>query len=221
MTTDKARKRAVRARMSKTGEAYTAARQHIIKPTPEPAPLPPRVAEPEVSDASVLAATGRDWDAWFRILDDADLLTKGHTFIAAWLVKERAVDGWWAQTVTVGYERARGLRSVNQRPDGYYVSVSKTVDVDAAAAFACVTDPVRQASWLEPGTLRLRASTAPRSARFDFQGGPTRVAAFVVAKGSGRAAVTIEHSRLATADDVESTRAFWRERLSALAATLS
>lgn len=220
MTTDKAQKRAVRARMSKTGEAYTAARQHIVKPITRPAPLPPRVAEPEVSDASALAATGRDWDAWFRILDDADLLTKGHTAIAAWLVKERGVDGWWAQMVTVGYERARGRRSVNQRPDGYYVSVSKTVHVDAATTFACVTDPVQQAAWIEAGTLRLRASTAPRSARFDFKAGPTRVAAFIVAKGSGRATVTIEHSRLATADDVESTRSFWRERLSALAAAL-
>lgn len=220
MTTDKAQKRAVRARMSKTGEAYTAARQHIVKSTAKPAPLPPRVAEPEVSDASVLAATGRDWDAWFRILDDADLMTKGHTAIAAWLVTERRVDGWWAQMVTVGYERARGLRSVNQRPDGYYVSVSKTVAAAAATAFACVTDPAQQASWVEPGMLRLRASTAPRSARFDFKDGPTRVAAFIVAKGSGRSTVTIEHSRLAVADDVESTRSFWRERLGALAAAL-
>jgi hypothetical protein len=220
MTTDKAQKRAVRARMTKTGEAYTAARQHIVKPTPKLTPLPPRVAEPEVGDVSVLAATGRDWDAWFRILDDANLLTKGHAAIAAWLVDERGVDGWWAQMVTVGYERARGLRSVNQRSDGYYVSVSKTVDVDAATAFASVTDSVQQATWVEPGTLRLRASTAPRSARFDFRGGPTRVAAFFVAKGSGRAALTIEHSRLASADDVESMRAFWRARLSALATAL-
>jgi hypothetical protein len=37
------------------------------------------------------------------------------------------------------------------------------------------------------------------------------VAAFFVAKGSGRGALTIEHSRLASADDVESMRAFWRD----------
>ena len=31
MTEDKARKSAIRARMAKTGESYTAARRHIVK----------------------------------------------------------------------------------------------------------------------------------------------------------------------------------------------
>ena len=51
MTTDKARKRAVRTRMDKTGERYAAARRHVVGTT-EP-PLPPRVAEPTMSDDTI------------------------------------------------------------------------------------------------------------------------------------------------------------------------
>jgi hypothetical protein len=87
MTTDKARKRAVRTRMQKTGERYAAARRHVVAAMADGAAgaadasdatealpaLPPRVAEPGMSDASIYAATGRGWDDWFRILDTGAL----------------------------------------------------------------------------------------------------------------------------------------------------
>jgi hypothetical protein len=222
MTTDKACKRAVRSRMTKTGESYTAARRHVRSTTTEPevAPLPPRVAEPDTSEAAVLAATGRTWDDWFRTLDAADATSMTHTDIARWVAAEFPISGWWAQNVTVGYERARGMRAVNQRTDGFYVAVNKTIAVPAEVAFAAIVDPDRRAMWLEADLLRLRASTAPRSATFDVRGETSRVAAYLTAKGTDRVTVTIEHNRLASADDVVARRAFWRERLASLATSL-
>ena len=41
-----------------------------------------------------------------------------HTEIAAMVNKTWKVDGWWSQTVTVGYERIKGLRARGQRRDG-------------------------------------------------------------------------------------------------------
>jgi hypothetical protein len=43
-----------------------------------------------------------------------------HAEIARWLVTEHEVDSWWAQSVTVGYEQARGMRAPGQQSDGYY-----------------------------------------------------------------------------------------------------
>jgi hypothetical protein len=40
---------------------------------------------------------------------------------------EHGLDKWWAQTITVGYEQAWGLREPGQNPDGSHVSASKTV----------------------------------------------------------------------------------------------
>ena len=79
MTTDKARKRAVRTRMAKTGERYAAARRHLVTDgSASPAALPPRVAEPGMTEAAITKGTGRGWDDWFRVLDEWGAATKPH-----------------------------------------------------------------------------------------------------------------------------------------------
>ena len=126
MTTDKARKRAVRARMTKTGDRYSAARRSATKPEP------PATEDLGQSDETIRRATGKGWKQWIRLLDDWGARERTHTEIARHVNQVFGVSGWWAQTVTVGYERARGMRAKHQRPDGFSVSVSKTVAVDAA-----------------------------------------------------------------------------------------
>src|ERR671922_201454 len=106
MTTNKAQKRATRARMAKTGERYTAARRHVVKPQEE---LP---AEALIRpDEAVRQNTGKGWREWVSILDDWGARERTHRDIARHLQEEHGVPGWWAQTVTVGYERARGMRA--------------------------------------------------------------------------------------------------------------
>jgi hypothetical protein len=128
VTENKALQRDVRRRMTKTGERYTAARRNVTKP-------PPRVADPGMSDASVQRGSGRTWDEWFAILDTWGASRRKHPEIARFLSERHGVPGWWAQTVTVGYERARGMRAPNERPDGFTTSVSKTLPVPAEAWF--------------------------------------------------------------------------------------
>ena len=43
-----------------------------------------------------------------------------HKEIARYVREKFAVSGWWAQTITVGYERIRGLREKGQRRSGGY-----------------------------------------------------------------------------------------------------
>jgi len=215
MTEQKARKRQVRTRMAKTGERYTAARRHVTKPEP----LPPRLGEPPFSEAAVRKATDKGWDDWFRILDRWGGTDRTHTQIARHLT-DLGVDGWWAQSVTVGYERARGMRAEHQRPDGFTVDVSKTFPVAAERLHRAFAQPRQRNRWLERGTLRLRTATTPTSARFDFGDGPSRVAVFVTAKGAAKATASIQHERLADAEAVQEMRAFWKHRLAELGRTL-
>lgn len=221
MTTDKARKRAVRSRMQKTGERYAAARRHVVRDGALP-PLPPRVAEPGVSEAAIAKGTGQGWDHWFRVLDDWDATSRSHTEIARYVNGEYGVDGWWSQSVTVGYERARGMRAPNQRPEGFEVSVSKTVAIPAMEAWRAFVEPSRRARWLDLA-LRNRTGTRTmgRSARFDVPAEGTRVNLYLTPKGDDRTTVTVTHVKLDGAADVAAHRSAWKGRLDRLAAQTS
>jgi hypothetical protein len=216
MTTDKARKRAVRTRMTKTGESYTAARRNVIKEPAPPTPLPPRQAEPGVSDEAMRRATGRGWDDWFRILDARGIEGFSHTATAAWVATEHGIDGWWAQQVTVGYERVRGLRRRHQTSDGFEVSVSKTLGRDVHRMWSAFADDGARSAWQVPAVLRRRTAVEDKSVRFDYGDDGSRVLVSIVPKGSERATVTITHERMAGPDDVVRMRAFWRAQVEAL-----
>src|SRR5262249_29951570 len=123
MTRDKDRKRIIRERMKKTGESYTTARSHIIarhasnrtaSDSVEPATLA------GMSDDNVAARTGRPWREWVRVLDAHGAASMSHARVAALVHDTYAIGDWWAQTVTVGYERIKGLRERGQRRDGSY-----------------------------------------------------------------------------------------------------
>lgn len=216
MTTNKAQKRAVRARMSKTGESYSSARQQVRRATP----LPPRQAEPEVSEATVLQATGRGWDDWFRLLDDRGLEGFSHRDTARWLSSAHGVDGWWAQSVTVGYERARGLRKPHQTSEGFEVSVSKTVAVPVEVAWEAVAEERARSGWVGDVDLDERTLKPPRYARFEVSADGSRVLMSIDPKGEAKSTLTVTHGRLRDAEAVEARRAFWRERLAVLAKRL-
>jgi hypothetical protein len=222
MTTDKARKRAVRTRMTKTGERYAAARRHLVTDDhpASPTALPPRVAEPGMTDAAITKGTGQRWDDWFRVLDDWGAATKPHPEVARYVNAEHGIDGWWAQAVTVGYERARGLRAVHQTTSGFEVSVSKTVAAPPAEVWSAFVEARRRERWLEPGLLRNRPNSGSvgRSARFEVAADGTRVGIWIEPRGDDRATVTVTHERLAGAADVATKRAAWKERLERLAA---
>lgn len=161
------------------------------------------------SVAAVVAATGHDWDEWNARLDAWGAIGREHKEVAAWLVAEQGVDGWWAQSITVAYERARGLRTAGSGRDGLFtVSVSKTVNVPVMRLY--------EAFLASQDSLRVRTSQPGKSARFDWADGTTRVNVGFDAKGPHKSTVAPAHERIADAAQAEKFRALWRERLSAL-----
>lgn len=239
MTRNKAEKRATRARMSKTGERYTTARRYALDlhhPTPDlpsllsadapPLPelatpavaeLPPRVAEPAVSDAAVQRATGKLSDEWFVLLDAWDGATKKHSEIARYLHEVYGIDGWWAQNVTVGYERARGMRALHERPDGFSANASKTFPVPVERLFAAFTNEEERSRWLREITLRNRTSQPNKSARFDILPDDLRLAATFIAKGEEKSAVQLQLERLPDEREVVRWKAIWKAQFANLA----
>jgi hypothetical protein len=215
MTRQKTFKRRVRQRMAKTGESYTAARRMLIAQGDRPdAPIPE--FEPPVADETVVAATGRGWQAWFEALDAWEAATRSHTEIARWLREEQGVEGWYSQSITVGYERARGLRAPGERPDGFAVGASRTIAVPVQELFDAFTDESLRERWLPGADLRVRTATAPRTARYDWEDGSTRVIVGFEDMGEAKSRVAVSHERLPDADAADEMKSWWRERLTAL-----
>jgi hypothetical protein len=222
MTDEKTFKRRVRERMSKTGESYAAARSQVTQKRDRVQAARARLAatDDRPTDDKVAAATGRRWDAWFAVLDRWGARQRTHTEMAAFLVDEHGVPGWWAQTITVWYERGRGLRLKHQQRDGFTVYASKTIGVAADVAFEALVNPRRRRSWLTDGAMRVRTKQPHRNARFDWEDGTTRVVVSFDAKGPAKTLVSVAHEKLPDPDEAEAAKAAWRERLTDLKATL-
>lgn len=214
MTTQEAFRRRMRDRMTQIGERFNAPRPASVGES-TPSAKHSWAAEPETSDDAVRAATGRGWDQWCDVIDAWPSNARGHAAIAGHLQDSHGVDSWWAQTITVGYERITGRRLPYQQPDGTFrASKSRTVAVDAAELRALLLSDDDRAD-LFPGLatdLRSRPDTkVPRIAI-----GPGVAQIDIEPKPGGSATVTISHEELPEFEDVAHWKEYWSEWLAAI-----
>ncbi|MET9517737.1 hypothetical protein [Streptomyces sp. NPDC002994] len=170
----------------------------------------------EKLSADVLkASTGRDWDAWFALLDAWDATGRTHTEIARHLTDDLAVDGWYAQSITVGYEQERGLREVGQSSTGdWQTSGSRTVEASVARCEAAFTDADVRRRWLPGSEFSLRTRREGKTLSADYGNG--RLSVSFTPKGESKTQVALQHTKLAGAAEVTAYKVFWKERLAAL-----
>ena len=226
MTAHKDFKQLVRARMQKTGESYTAARASLLRrkakaPSRKPATvLPPDYEKiAGLSDKVMKEKTGCTWERWVRSLDYHKAFEWDHTALATFIHEKYKVDEWWTQMTAVGYERLKGLRAKGQRRSGTWgADKSKTINAPAETVFKAFADGKQRAKWLPDAVLR--TSQPPKSARLGMPDG-TIAAVFLTAKGAGKTAVGVGNDNLPSKAAAEEKKAFWAERLTALAAMLS
>jgi hypothetical protein len=172
---------------------------------------------PRTSGEAVYRATGRDREAWFALLDAWGGTGRTHREIAAWLMREHGIDNWWAQTLTVDYEQARGMRAPGGSRDGTFsIGVSRTVAVPLERLFAAFVDPKLRKRWLPGATMRERTSQPGRSARFDWKDGATRIHVGFAVKGDAKSQAALQHERLPNARAAKEAKTYWRERMAAL-----
>ncbi|MEM7416039.1 MAG: hypothetical protein AAF389_11115 [Gemmatimonadota bacterium] len=220
MPKNKDLKRLVRARMAKTGESYTAARAHFVSPTGgqfTPGNLPEAHEKlAGMSDDAVRNATGKSWPEWATYLDDRDAYTWEHPDIAAHLDTSFEFGGWWAQTVTVGYERFRGLRDFGQRRGGGYdVNKSRTVAVSVSRLWEAFERAETRAAWMSETVVDFHKQTPTKSMRGSLPDG-TKVDLYFTDKGAAKASVSIQHRGLSDRAAADASRARWGAELDRL-----
>jgi hypothetical protein len=215
VTEHKSFKRLVRARMEKTGESYTAARAMLLRGGEPGGAVEVRLA---TSDEKIRQRTGRGWEEWFEVLDEWGAADRSHRETARWLAEQQGLHplAWNVQAIAASYERARGLREPGEKDDGYAITASRTVGVPVGKLYDAVVDESLRAGWLPDGRLSLRRATKPKSARFDWGDGQTRVNVTFLAKGEDRSTIAVEHRRMASADEAQRMKSYWRARIAAL-----
>lgn len=168
-----------------------------------------------ISSASVKKATDKTWREWLALLDKAGALKLPHKEIVRWLQQNHRLADWWAQMVTVGYEQARGLRVKHQKPDGFEISVAKTIAAPVGRAFAAWREASLREQWLPRTPLTVRKATPHKSIRI-LWGDDTLLSVNFWPKGSLKCQVVPQHAKLPSPEAAEKMKAYWAEKLEAL-----
>lgn len=179
--------------------------------------LPPRRADSK-SDEALTRATGRAWADWYALLDAVGAAAWKHAAIAQWLHETHAVDGWWAQGITVGYEQARGLRAPGQMADGTFaVSVNRTFAMEKDALVTRSVAVLTERLGVAPKSVNPSAKYP--TARWSLDDGQGVLATFGAPR-PGRASLSLERNKMPNGADLTAVKETLKTHLDAIAARL-
>ncbi|MGD0189292.1 MAG: hypothetical protein ABSD74_00970 [Rhizomicrobium sp.] len=179
-------------------------------------------AKPIMTDAAIKERTGKGWEQWFAALDKAGAAKLDHKAITAILYGRMKADPWWGQMIAVSYERARGIRAMNQKCDGEFaVSVSKTVRVDLSTLYAAVADDRQRIKWFPKGTFKVSSQTKDKYYRGAWGKDGARLEINFYAKGGDKAQINVQVNKLSGSEAVESERATWKKAMEKLVGYLT
>jgi len=164
-------------------------------------------------DKAVQARTGRDWQSWFEILDAAEAQKWSHKEIVAFLAEHYNLEPWWQQSVTVTYEKARGLRQKHQMADGYQVSRTLTLSASPETVFTAWQDEAQRLRWLPDAAMTLRSQNAPKTLRFTWMDGGSIIEVRLTPRKEMRTQVAVQQSKLSDAAAAEAMKVYWAAAL--------
>lgn len=103
-----------------------------------------------VTNERVKQATGKSWDEWVEAIDNFGGESMTHKQIAAKLLEDNYLDsGWWAQSVTVGYEFAKGRRVQGETKDaGFQIGVQRMIEQPQDKIWQLLISPAGTKLWL-------------------------------------------------------------------------
>jgi hypothetical protein len=174
-----------------------------------------------VTDDAVKAKTGKTWDEWWKILDQAGARMMDHREIGLLLQEQAGLSRWWSNMVAAGYESARGIRQdQHAAPPGkhYVVTLTKIMAVPRAAVWAAWQDPGLLARWLPDTNFGVSKSVPDKILHLDWTDGTRVTVRFYERRGKTR--VVVAHGKLGEGDAARLQK-FWSAALDRLKAVMA
>jgi hypothetical protein len=166
-----------------------------------------------MTDAAIKERTGKDWAARFAALDKAGAARLDHTAIARLAREDMGAGDWYGQMVAVSYERARGIRAMNQKCDGEFsVSVTRVMAVPLSKLYAAATTAPE--TWFPKRGFEETSRTKDKYWRGKWKSGRLEIGFY--AKGAGKAQIALQSNKLPSAQAVEKERALWKKAIDKL-----
>lgn len=179
-------------------------------------------ADMPFTDEALRKETGKDWQEWKVALENWGAAEKSYPEIVKHLADEFGYNTWWAQGITVGYERMIARRAVGKMNDGSFsATISKTIDASIERVHAALVVELTRLQWLDGSLVRLRTSMAPHSARFDDHEANVIIAFHLTEDEDDITMVKLEANKLPTRESGETWEAAWKPRLEKLAEYLT
>jgi uncharacterized protein YndB with AHSA1/START domain len=169
-----------------------------------------------MSDEAVKAKTGKTWKQWFAVLDKAGAQKMTHQEIAKFLSAKQGVGPWWCQMVTVTYEQQTGKRQNLERPDGFQISVSRTLNVPLAKLYTSFAVEKERNAWLAENGLHVRKATPNKSMRVTWTDQKTSLEINFYPKATDKSQVVLQHSKLPNASAAAKMKTYWAKALDRL-----
>ena len=180
------------------------------KPTPSP----------KMSDEAVAAKTGKNWKQWFNLIDKAGGRKMTHQEIVKLLNSKHNVGPWWCQMVTVTYEQYAGLRQAHEKPEGFQISVSRTINAPVGFLYSSFESEPTRKEWLAEDGLVVRKATKNRSMRVTWKDGKTSLEINFYPKDKDKSQVVVQHSKLASAGAAARMKSYWAKALDRLRSSI-
>jgi uncharacterized protein YndB with AHSA1/START domain len=175
-----------------------------------------KTSGPRMSDEAVTAKTGKNWKQWFAIIDKAGGQKMSHQEIVKLLNSKHNVGPWWVQMVTATYEQQTGLRQNHQKPDGFEISVSRTINTPLSFLYGAFENEASRNEWLAEDGLVTRKATKNKSIRLTWKDGKTSLEINFYPKDKDKSQVVVQHSKLASATAAARMKTYWSKALDRL-----
>jgi hypothetical protein len=188
-----------------------------------------------VTDEACRAATGRTFAEWFAFIDAAGLAEKRRDAIqAVYNETGRGKDVWWATTIWVELERARGVVvKKDGRPEGFNICCTKSFKQAPDALFPHFATEAAFAAWVPGWSGALTEGAAFRCGDATGTVGRIRPAKDIrmVWSGpgyppteieiqfnvmAGKTTVNVYHKRIGTRAEADGLRRAWADALDRL-----
>jgi hypothetical protein len=169
---------------------------------------------------NVKKTTGKDWDEWFALLKNEEAENLSHIGIAELLTARHNVPGWWAQTITVEFERKIGRRKVGQTGDGtFQTKMTKTMKGDLDQVFNLWLNQVRKTDHFNNQEFeeepKVSKSEKWRYWRVTLKNG-LKIIASVGYKADNKSILSLTTDKLPDQNSIKEWKDYWSNYLKAI-----